>query len=350
MLLDLLRCHQPITRADITDLTDLTQQSVHRILEVLIADGLVVTERGKPNGRGKPSPLLQLNNAVRYSLGIAIDDDTMRISVINFSDIPVFERSIAVAALTDTHSWGAFVQMIESMLGELGIRRRQLCGIGAANDIKCNPAEGGFDFVRFPQVLGDTWCVPVFAESLAAASTIGESLSGVGKRLGNLAFICLDKYVSGALVSNGVLFRGSHENAGNYRYLLSGVEELDRVSLRGLHAAVQRNGVDVANVEGLLDRFDMGLPGVLQWINDVSDTYLHLFRALFGIFDPDAIVLGGRVPQFLSAFLLQEISRKLIPPGMIAPRALPSLLQSEVAGDSAAIGSALLPLKNLFFR
>lgn len=350
MLLDVLRCHQPITRADITDLTDLTQQSVHRILEGLIADGLVVTERGKPNGRGKPSPTLQLNNAVRYSLGIAIDDDSMRISVVNFSGIPVLEKCVTSVTLTDKGSSAVVVQMIESVLSELGIRRQQLCGIGMASDIKANSEDEGFNLLRFPQVLGDMWNVPVFSETLAAASAIGESLSGVGKRLGNFAFISLDKDVSGALVSNGALFRGSHKNAGNYRYLLSGLEELNRVSLRGLHATVQQNGVDIPNVEGLLDRFDMGLPGVLQWIDDVSDAYMHLFRAIFGIFDPDAIVLGGRIPQSLGASLLQDISRKLIPTGMLAPRALPSLLQREVSGDGAAIGSALLPLKNLFFR
>ncbi|MCJ8510169.1 ROK family transcriptional regulator [Rhizobium lemnae] len=350
MLLDVLRCHQPITRADVTDLTDLTQQSVHRILEGLIADGLVVTERGKPNGRGKPSPSLQLNNTARYTLGIAIDNDSMRISVANFSGISVLQKHVSVSRLTDGRSWRVFGQVIESVLGELGLRRQQLCGIGAATDVEYDPSEARFDLIRLPQVLGDAWSIPVFSENLAAASAIGESLSGVGKRLGNFAFICLDKKLSGALVTNGVLFRGSHDNAGNYRYLFSSLEELDRVSLPGLLASVQSNGVDVADVEDLLHQFDVGLPGILQWIDDVSDVYLCLFRALAGIFDPDAVVLGGRIPRSLGAHLIQEVSRKLLPTGLIPPRSLPSLLLSEVAGDAAATGSALLPLKNLFFR
>ena len=52
--------NMPIARADITKLTNLSQQSVHRIVENLAERDLLRLDDPHISGRGKPSPRIRI--------------------------------------------------------------------------------------------------------------------------------------------------------------------------------------------------------------------------------------------------------------------------------------------------
>jgi len=75
-LLQLIWRHPGISRSEITGHADLTQQSVHRILDQLSERGIVQLGEAKPGaGRGQPSPMLRLNGSHAYACGISVNTD-----------------------------------------------------------------------------------------------------------------------------------------------------------------------------------------------------------------------------------------------------------------------------------
>jgi len=69
-ILDIVRRHGPIPRAWITGHTNLTQQSVHRLIEGLLKRGLLQASAPIKGTRGQPSPTIELVPEAAYSLGV----------------------------------------------------------------------------------------------------------------------------------------------------------------------------------------------------------------------------------------------------------------------------------------
>lgn len=350
MLLDILRCHQPITRADVTDLTDLTQQSVHRILEGLIADGLVVIERGKPNGRGKPSPTLHLNQNARYAIGIAIDQDGFQLSMVDFCGALVAEQKVSFAIEREADWISSLIAACHEVLAKHKIDSCNLCGVGLAMDKALRLLSPSSLQSNWPSLVGDALNVPTFKEDAALAAAIGESLTGLGRQFKSFAFISIGHGVSGGMINDGMPFRGHTGNAGDFSYLLDDAVRPHPLSLNSLLTDLQRNGIDVADLFDLQSRFAVNWPGVSDWLNGASAHLAIIVRAVTAIVDPQAIIFGGQMPSALGAILLEELRR--LPSAQIAAEVsnTPQLLLSEIAGDAAATGAALLPLKHLYFR
>lgn len=350
MLLDILRCHQPITRADVTALTDLTQQSVHRIIEGLIADGLLVTERGKPNGRGKPSPVLNLSSTACYSMGVALDVNGISISVVDFNGSLVADQKVAIASATDDHWIRSMLDACEAIFIENDISRQALCGFGVALGTAFERQCSSSLLSKLPSLLVNALDVPTFIENKAVAGAIGESLAGAGRQYKNFAFVSIDHEISGGLIADGMPFRGYSGNAGDFTYLFANRSEAEAVSLEGLLKGLQQNGVDVCDLTDLQNRFDPQWPGVSGWLEGAAERIDNLICAITGIFDPQAIVFGGQLPAVLTHMLITEVTNRFELRFSGAQRQMPILMQSLMAGDGAATGSALMPLKYLYFR
>lgn len=72
ILLDLIRRHQPVSRADLARLTGIFRSSVSDIVDELIAESLVTEERATSSHRGRVPISLRLNDASYPVLGLNI--------------------------------------------------------------------------------------------------------------------------------------------------------------------------------------------------------------------------------------------------------------------------------------
>ena len=72
IVLDLIRRHQPISRADLARMTGIFRSSVSDIVDELASEKLVVEERALPSGRGRVPMSLQLNDRDQRILGLTI--------------------------------------------------------------------------------------------------------------------------------------------------------------------------------------------------------------------------------------------------------------------------------------
>jgi len=72
IMLELIRCRQPLSRADLARFTGIFRSSVSDIVDELIEDKLVAEERAVPSQRGRVPMSLRLNDAGYPVLGLVI--------------------------------------------------------------------------------------------------------------------------------------------------------------------------------------------------------------------------------------------------------------------------------------
>ena len=70
ILLNLIRLHQPVSRAELSRITGMHRSNISVIVEELIAEGLLREERAKPVGRGRVPFFLYVSEDSVYVLGV----------------------------------------------------------------------------------------------------------------------------------------------------------------------------------------------------------------------------------------------------------------------------------------
>ena len=104
----------------------------------------------------------------------------------------------------------------------------------------------------------------------------------------------------------------------------------------------------IDSIEDLRQRFDPDWPGVAEWLERVLPATDRLINSLAAIIDPQAIVFGGQIPRRLAEMLIARTRFWSRYRYGVGPER-PALLLSEVPGDAAAAGAAMLPLREALF-
>ncbi|WP_214347707.1 ROK family transcriptional regulator [Pseudomonas congelans] len=354
-LLDILRRRGAITRATVSTEMDLAQQSVHRLIEELISRGLLRSGERVKNGRGQPSPRIELVNEAVYAIGVSINTDSAVVCVADLGCNVLEQVTLRTPPLSRNSTLDSLEKTIERMLQRNGIEAQRVIGIGFAiagfflenRQINAPEPLRDWSLMDLQPVLEERFGMPVWLENNATTAAIGESLVGVGAWASNFIYLSFNFGFGAGVVINGKPYFGSHGNAGEIT-LYNDEESINRPALRYLLEDLHQSGVQVDSIEDLRLRFDPDWPGVDTWVTRVKPTLDRLINALAGLFDPQAVVFGGQLPPELGKRLIAATTfwgthRYNSPP----PR--PQLLLSETNGDAAALGAALVPLKERFF-
>lgn len=357
-MLSLIRNNAGISRADLTRITGLTAQSVSRIVDGLHERNFVDIGKPVPNGRGQPSAPLRLNPDAAYSIGFSIMTDAVSAALMNFAGDIVEEQSMGFSRPSLDHVLSIVCAMADDMTERHVRDRKTLFGAGVGitgyltgKGRQVNPP-GDLDelaFIDLEEIISDRLGLPVWVDNDGTAAAIGECLAGAGRRHKNFAFIYIAFGLGGALVANGNVWRGEHGNAGEFSSVLPLDIRPDRPTLELLRRVLNEHGASFNDFNELIETFDIGWPGVEAWLDRVTPTFHMITEAICAVFDPGAVVIGGRIPKPLAERLAQknyfeEKSRRGV------PRPRPKLVVSEVRGDATAIGAASTPLKIHFFK
>jgi len=150
------------------------------------------------------------------------------------------------------------------------------------------------------------------------------------------------------VVIDGAVLRGAHGNAGEFAGMLPG-PGLERGTLELLRQMLSEDGVVLADVSALVAAYDPSWPTIERWIARAAPGLSLIVSAITAIFDPQAVVFGGRLPRDLALRLIPQLRIDNQPRrGQVRP--LPVLLPAAAMADASAVGAATLPLKACYFR
>ena len=368
IVLQAIRLHGPLAKADVGRLTRLSMQTVSMIVDRLIDDGLLARQPRVRGRIGQPSVPIALRPEGAYTIGIKVGRRSLDVLAMDFVG-RVCSRDVLEYAYPDPRVLFPALEVKLARLNEtLGERTRQVVGVGVAAPLWLG---GWRDFLGAPPDALDAWHdidirahiaamtgLPVeFAKDTTAACA-AELVMGQGRGIHNFLYLFVGTFIGGGMVIDGRLHSGPHDNAGAVGSIpVAGAGRNDgqggakQPTRQLLHAA---SGFVL---EQLLS--DAGAPAAAahdhralspewwrvteQWLDTACPAIAGALINATALLDLEAVVIDGELDRQLVREIIRRTERVLdgfVWEGMVRPQ----LLEGTIGADARAMGGAILPL------
>ena len=318
-ILDALRSGSASSRADLAKATGLSPSTVSARVDELIAHGHVL-ESGEGVSRGGRRPR---RLSIRPDAGIVgcidLGVDRASLGLVDFAGELVAERHVAMdIALGPQRVLEAVVALLHELIASADLpdgSRLSGLSVGVPGPVASGSARivspsrmPGWNGVAVPEILSALVDVPVVVNNDANLMAVGEFVAG-DPTLENQVFVKAGSGIGCGIISGGVLYTGSHGAAGDISHVsVPGAPDvqcscgrrgcLDAVaSGNALVRQLQENGVDVANVEAMIDLAKDAHPMATRLLREAGSMTGGVLATIVNFFNPDRLVLGGVLSQ-----------------------------------------------------
>lgn len=356
-----LRCihrQAPISRAEIARQTGFTKPAIARIVDRLLDEGLIIEARRRHGLRGQPAIELEINPDAFFAIGINIDRDHLTILAVDAVGNVRARVHHEKRYILPTEFMQLTADAISHFQRSRLIDDAHLAGIGLAMPDWL----GEISFLGKPDDYGE-WMDfdvraalenltqhPVFIENETSAAALAELDYGLGAESRSFFYIALNACPGGGLVLDGNGHRGAMGLSGEIGWLpiadtrdkkTQKVELLGEIfSLFFLYKFLGEHGIEASVPQDLLTLDARGKRLVSQWLKGMSAHLAIAVKHIGMIVDPDAIILGGRLPIRMIDELLRYVHEHL----NAGDTMLPSLHRASLGEDASAIGAAAMPM------
>jgi len=368
VVLQTLRAHGSLAKADLARLTGLTAQTIGLITARLDEDQLL--NRGAPvRGRvGQPSVPLGLNPDGAFAIGIKIGRRSADWLLVDFTG-RVRERLVLDYAFPDIPVLlPAIKSNLNRLLDGLGPLRDRVVGVGVAAPFQLGGwhrmlglteaqslAWNQIDLVAEVQALTD---LPISFAKDTSAACVAELLQGKGRDIRSFLYLFLDTFVGGGLVLNSHLHRGVNGNAGAVASLPLQVATADmkelppqlisQASLWDLEQRFREHALDPMAAYDARALEAPWLPYTREWVARAALALAHCIVAGTAFLDVEAVVIDGVVAPDLLRKLWARTGEALKAYNWEGLQQMPRLEIGSIGSDARALGGALLPLHACF--
>lgn len=352
IVLNMLRLHAPISRAQVANLTGLNRGTVSNIVNVLIDEGLVFENEQMDSGIGRPAISLGLRPDGGAVIGVEIGVDFIAILLTNFVAETLWDARIQIdPSQSQTHILTQAEQLIDQALIIAGQQHLRALGIGVGVPGLVNVQQGNLIVapnlhwrnVPLRLMWNQRFHLPIYIENEANLAALGEYYFGTARNIDNFIYLSAGIGLGGGIMMDGKLFRGGHGYAGEIGHIQRdtkgeqcgcgriGCWETQvgpRAVLHRVRKALQDHPdpalLDACsgNVDNLT--FEMvvsfALAGSTLCRQAIEDVAVHLglgIADLVHVFNPELVLIGGAFIQ--AKDILQPIIEKTIFTNILQP-------------------------------
>lgn len=378
VVLQTLRQHGSLPKADLARLTGLTAQTIGLITNRLDDDDLLIRHDPVRGRIGQPSVPLALNPDGAFSIGVKIGRRSTEWLLVDFTGAVRARRYLHYAAPDAQTLLPALREHLDALSATLGDRAPRLLGVGVAAPFQLggwhkmlglSAAQSSrwneLDLATEVQNLTD---LPVSYAKDTSAACVAELVSGRGHDLKSFLYLFVDTFVGGGLVINSHLHTGVHGNAGavasvplnvpdsaatpghpghpghSPQHNVSAPEQLlKRASLWDLEQRYTALGLDPTaayDARALQAPFN---PETQIWLGSAALGLAHCIVSGTAFLDLDAVVIDASCCRALLQQLITQTQQALTHyswEGLWPVK----VVQGKVGPDAGALGGALLPL------
>ncbi|PTT91251.1 XylR family transcriptional regulator [Pelomonas sp. HMWF004] len=357
LILDLVRKAGVIARADLTRACGLSGPGAKGLIDELVGRGMLALGAPASKGRGQPSATVALVPSYACCVGLSVMVDGFSVTLMDFAGGLLGHRAVRSFPLKLEKVASRAKAAIENLLLASEMQADAIFGIGLS---MTGPFVGTGSQVNPPLSMPDDWASteldryfseqlghPVWMDNDANCAATAEAQYGIGRTVSNFVYLHFTDGFGSGVVQDGRLLRGNHGNAGEVGRLFA-LSGLPRPNLQTLRERLQAAGHDLPDLQSMLLHYDPAWPEIDAWLADVRSGMTMVVAAITALLDPEAIVLGERLPQDLAERLRACVEFETQPRrGLGAPG--PRLVLSEIGANATGIGAAALPLKEHFF-
>jgi len=356
-VLDIVRRIPGVSRADLSRHMGLSNQSASRLVDSLESRGLLVREQPVAGGRGQPKTPLKLAPEAVITIGVSMMTDAASAVMMDFCGEVVLTQHTKLDSRSAKDVIEKIASLVERLIQEGPGDRSLVFGVGVSvtgfftgEKLRFNPPSplSQLTSLDVDELLASRLGLPVWLDNDGTSAAMGEALAGAGRQYDTFAYIYFSYGIGGGLIIDRKPIRGVSGNAGEFAGLIGSEDKDEKPTLERLRMMLQEDRIFFNTIEEMISEFDLSWPAVLRWVAEARPHLEKLCNSIAYVVDPQAIVLGGRLPASLAHLLADEIC--LEPAARRGVRKpLPRVISSQVMGDAAAIGAAATPLKASFF-
>ena len=364
VVLQAIRFHGSMPKADIARLTNLSTQTVSLIINRLLEEGLVLKLASLRGKVGQPSVPIALNPEGAFSIGIKIGRRSMDVLLVDFVG-QVRERSSLSYAFPDPDQLFAEIGLqLDNMRAFLGPKKEsRLSGIGIAAPLalggwqhllSIDPGQADkwnrIDICERVQAMTD---LPVEFSKDTAAACVAELVAGRGRSIKSFLYVFVGTFIGGGLVIDSHLRSGRHGNAGAVGSIPLGLARSGKASLpeqllsdASLFNLEQLFAADDLDESAAVDARALQAPWLTHttaWLDDAARAIALAINSATCLLDLDGVIIDGSVDRSLLDKLMAEVETSLDYYSWEGI-ARPVVLAGTIGSDARAIGGALLPL------
>ena len=368
IVLQAIRHHGAIPKADLARLTQLSTHTVAIIVGRLLDDGLLIKQERVRGKIGQPSVPLSLNPEGAFSVGIQVGRRNLELLVANFCGQPVDRVEVLYDYPDPDRLFEAMAQGLLTLQDRMGELWPRTVGVGLTAPLslhKWADLMGGqaaqalarWEHIDLPAQVQCLTDLPVVFAKDTTAACVAELLQGHGRHVRSFLYVFVGTFIGGGLVLSGHIMNGERGNAGAIGSLPVGLAStgsgmppqlLQKASGWQLEQALLAAGRNplLIHQDGIMDAAHAEFTA--PWIAQASQALAMTVASAAALLDLDAVVMDGSLGAPLMTALMaatQEALARYRFDGMHQPQ----LLAGEVGAHARALGGALLPLHSQFF-
>jgi predicted NBD/HSP70 family sugar kinase len=228
-VLNYIRRHRFTTKAAIASESGLTFMAIQKIMEELMALGLVRQDAYRGGYVGRRALTYTIDENYGYTLGLHINMFETRAALLNLHGEILSHRSLNMEGRKDDIT--EFIDMITAMVQDLAVQRpasAKLLGLGIGAPGPINSAEGRvmsppnlkmLRYLPLRRIMQETLNMPVLLYKDTNAIAMGEYWRGAGIGYANMVYIDADMGIGSGLILNGILHEGANSVAGEFGHI-----------------------------------------------------------------------------------------------------------------------------------
>ncbi|GHT59350.1 serine/threonine protein kinase [Spirochaetia bacterium] len=325
-ILNYIRRHKFTTKAAIATESGLTFMAIQKIIEELLAHGLVRQDAYEGGRLGRKALTYTIDENYGYTIGLHINMFETRVGLLNLNGEILLHKSLNMTGLSEDSSVfiDSITTMVNALITEKGIDKSKLLGLGIGVPGPVNTAEGRImsppnmkmlRYMPLRQIMEQKTGLPVLLHKDTNAIAMGEYWRGVGASYSDMVYIDADMGIGSGLILSGVLHEGANSIAGEFGHITidphgplcncgsqgcleamgSGISILKEFKSR----LAERPGHPLAScaetltIQQVLNAGASGDPLAVSILNEAAYNMGSAIRNLINILDPEIIILGG---------------------------------------------------------
>lgn len=355
-VLDVIWREGPIARQEIAAITGLTAASITRLTKQLDDEGLICSDVEKTGTRGNQRQPISINADGAVSFGVSFSHTFLDVGLMNLGGelldtirSPLYSATADEVALTAKTS-------VTRLMKTRRLERQKIIGVGFAlpgdfaSEAPFLQAHAYFPELRgvdILTVLAAHFDMPCFVENDCNTAAFGERVLGYGKDYTTFLSVFVGHGIGSGLIVEGDLMRGVHGNAGAIGYMYP--MDQPRPSGQDLFESLQKAGhavTDFCDYEAMTAHDNADLD---TWFRRAGSQLCDGLSIAARLFDPEAIIIGGRLPpDFLQALTEWIDVEAFCAAG--APLRKPVIRASQLGAKAGVIGAAALPIYHTYLK
>lgn len=312
LVLQMIIDKEPISRADIAQVTGLNKGTVSSMVNELLEEELIYESGPGESSGGRRPVLLHFNKVAGYAIGIDIGVNYILSVLTDLKGNIIIEKNQliqdssfpAVKELVKTGIHSLLHEMPQSKYGVVGV------GLGVAGIVD---KEGmvllapnlGWRYVTLKAEIEEVFKLPVIIENEANAGAYAEKQFGAGQHHENIIYISAGIGIGVGIILNGELYQGNNGYSGEFGHMIIDVDGRPcSCGSRGCwemyaseHTLLKMTKDKAATLESLIQLAEKDDKDTLELFEEIGCYLGYGLNNIINTFNPEQVIIGNRLAK-----------------------------------------------------